>query len=64
MFVLYKDWDYRLPCNIELKKAQRKVRRAQKALDAAETDEEKKKREQELEESKIDQLYIEVSIIL
>lgn len=49
--------------NIELKKAERKVRRAQKALDAAETDEEKKKHEQELEESKIDQLYIQVTIV-
>ncbi|KAJ8655150.1 hypothetical protein O0I10_009185 [Lichtheimia ornata] len=50
---------YRSVKHFELKKAERKVRRAQKALDAAETDEEKKKHEQELEESKIDQLYIE-----
>ncbi|CDS08539.1 hypothetical protein LRAMOSA09900 [Lichtheimia ramosa] len=50
---------YRSVKLFELKKAQRKVRRAQKALDAAETDEEKKKCEQELEESKIEQLYIE-----
>ncbi|KAI7885060.1 hypothetical protein K492DRAFT_234400 [Lichtheimia hyalospora FSU 10163] len=50
---------YRSVKLFELRKAERKVRRAQKALDAAETDEEKKKLEQELEDSKIDQLYIE-----